>query len=586
MPNNKYLLCTIACFAVLSTASAVSAAPAKVALLHTNPVLGDDDHNVAALQSLVQRALAQGANIVLTPELATTGFAITRDQVVSDLGFTSPYPELAGIEALARQYAAYVLVGIAEVTPDQHVYNSVVVFGPNGLVTTEEKRGLSGFHDRGILPFDVIPTIYGDLGIMICSDVFLPDWIRILATKGADIILLPANWFGSSDQQEIWQTRARENGVWFLTANRWGRETDTRFGFPFDLDMNDGPSAAITPDGEIRLFYRAEDVPNPVDQILLYDVDVPSSRIGTRATPTYSVNFRRPEAYAAIGNGLYDRDTGNQTAPGLPPDGTARIASIAYKPSLTDSSANLATIAQLWAAKATQADVVVLPGLGITSHPVPTSDPNWSRAAPWTSLQSFVEANHISLLVTTLVESDPTAGFPEALVLVQPGRAPILSRQIHDSLTGRGTGHAPISIDLAHARVGALIGRDALFPEVVTALAKSGTDILVISSTVGAASTSHDVNAPAYFWEPAALLRMWKTRTNDGVHLAASDWTGNGVVIEETGGIIGNLVATNSSNPVAAIDTLMDSDPFAFDSVRVKFLNHYYSFDLAALLGP
>src|SRR6185369_17267677 len=100
-------------------------------------------------------------------------------------------------------YRAYVLVAIAEVTPTpaQQVYNTVVVFGPRGLVTTSEKRGLSGWHDRGILPFEVIPTIYGDLGVMICSDVYLPDWIRILATEGADLILLPANWFGSSDQQ-------------------------------------------------------------------------------------------------------------------------------------------------------------------------------------------------------------------------------------------------------------------------------------------------------------------------------------------------------------------------------------------------
>jgi predicted amidohydrolase len=584
--TTQRVLRAIGCLVALSTASAVSAAPAKVALIHSFPALGDVSHNVASLESLVQRALMQGANIVVTPELATTGFSITREQVVSELGFTSPYPELAGIEALARQYRAYVLVGIAEVTPTQQVYNTVVVLGPSGLVTTSEKRGLSGWHDRGVLPFEVIPTIYGDLGVMICSDVYLPDWIRILATEGADLVLLPANWFGSTDQQEIWQTRARENGIWFLTANRWGMETDTRFGTPFVYNMNDAPSAAITPDGEIQLFYRAMDVPNPVDEILLYDVDVPSYRIGTRFSPTYSLNFRRPGAYTAIANGLYDRDTGNQMAPGLPPDGTTRIASIAYQPNLTDAGANLAAIAQRWAAKATVADVVVLPGRGITSIPVATSNPAWFRAAPWTRLQGFVEANHIALLVTTLLEWDPEGWFPEALVLVQPGKAPILSRQIHDSLTSRGTGNAPAFIDLAHARVGVLTGRDALFPEAVTALAKSGADILVISSAVGAASTSHHVNAPAYFWEPAALVRMWKTRSNDNVHVAASDWTGNGVVIEETGGIIGNLVATNASNPVAAIDTITDSDPFAFDSVRVKLLNHYYAFDLNALLGP
>jgi predicted amidohydrolase len=328
------------------------------------------------------------------------------------------------------------------------------------------------------------------------------------------------------------------------------------------------------------------DVPSPVDRILLHDVNVPSHRIGTWTNPSYSVKFRRPAAYAAIGNGLYDRDTGNRMAPGLPPDGTTRIASLAYKPSLTASTANLTTIAQLWASEATQADVVVLPGRGITSNPVNTSNPAWFQAAPWTSLQSFVEANAISLLVTTLVESGSNAGRPEALVLVRPGQAPIVSRQIHDSMGAHGTGHAPTYIDLAHARVGVLTGRDALFPEAVTALAKSGTDIVVISSSVGATSTSHDVNAPGYFWEPAALLRMWKTRTNDIVHLAASDWTGNGVVIEETGGIIGRLVATSSSNPVEAINTITNSDPLSYNSVRVKYLNHYYSFDLNALLGP
>lgn len=579
-----------ACFVDSSTDSIIYTAPkgtpTRVALLHTDPVLGDDDANVATLRSLVQSALTQGANIVVTPELATTGFSITRAQVVNDLGFTSPYPELAGIEALARQYAAYVLVGIAEVTPDQHVYNTVVVFGPNGRVATAEKRGLSGFHDRGVLPFEVIPTSYGDLGVMICSDVYLPDWIRILALEGADLILLPANWFGSPDQQEIWQTRARENGVWFLTANRWGMETDTRFGVPFEYNMNDAPSAAITPDGELQLFYRAMDVPNPANKILLYDVEVPPSRIEARTTPSYSVNYRRPEAYAAIGNGLYDRDTGNQMAPGLPPDGTTRIASITYEPAPTDSDSNLDSIAKLWASEATQADVVVLPGYGITSTPVHTPNPSWFRAGPWPKLQSFVEANGISLLVTTLVEAGSGAGRAEALVLVRPGQAPILSRQIHDSTGAHGTGHAPTYIDLAHARVGVLTGRDALFPEAVTALAKSGADIVAISSSVGATPTSHDVNAPGYAWEPAALLRMWKTRTNDGVHLAASDWTGNGVVIEETGGIIGNLVVTSASNPAEAINTITNSDPFSFDSVRVKFLNHYYSFDLNALLGP
>jgi predicted amidohydrolase len=586
MQTHKKLVSTCMWFAVLSTAGSAWGAPAKVALLHTFPALGDDDANVATLETLVEVALLEGANIVVTPELATTGFAITRTQVENDLGFTSPFPELAAIEDLADQHDAYVLVAIAEVAPPSQVFNTVVVFGPDGLVTTVEKRGLTGFHDRGILPFDVIPTVYGDLGVMICSDSYLPDWFRILSMNGADIVLLPANWFGSSDQHEIWQTRARENSTWFFTANRWGEELDTRFGFPFLLEMDDAPSAVISPDGELQLFYRAMDVPEPVDEILTFEIEVPAFRIGNELTPSYSLNFRRPEAYGAIANEFYDRDTGNQMVPNLPPDGTTRIASIAYQPSLLNANANLNTIASLWAAEATTADVVVLPGRGITSVPVNTSNPNWHQAAPWTGLQSFVEANDFSLLVTTLIQVSATAGLPDAVVLVRPNEVPILSRQIHDSLIGLGTGDEPTFIDLAHARVGVLTGRDALFPEAITALTKSGTDILVISSAVGVPVTSHDVNAPAYFWEPAALLRMWKTRSNDNLHVAASDWTGNGVVIEETGGIIGTLQAANAGNQVAVLNTITNSDPFSFDSVRVKFLNHYYSFDLEALLGP
>jgi predicted amidohydrolase len=570
---------------VAAGAPSADAVPAKVALIHSFPVLRDVTANVAALELLVEQAFVQGADIVVTPELATTGFSITNAEVVGGLGFTYPYPQLDGIRDLAVQYHGYVAVAIAELTPESLVYNTVVLYGPSGLVTTRQKRGLSGFHERGIVPFDVVPTIYGDLGLMICSDVYLPDWIRVAALKGADIVLLPANWWGAGGQEQIWQTRARENGVWFFTANRWGTEVDTRFGFPFTYYMNDAPSAFITPDGEVQLDYRADDVPAPQDTILYYTVDVPQYRIGNARNPVYSVNFRRPEAYAAIANLYYRPDLGNQMVPGLPPDGTTRIASIAYRPHPLAPPANVAKIEQLWQAAGEQADVVVLPGLGVTAFPINSADPDWHNAAHWAALQAFVENNGILLLATTALELGGSSGLPEALVVLRPYEAPRLIRQIHNTLTGLGTGAEPAFIDLPHARVGLLTGRDALFPETGTALAKAGTDLLVVSSTAGASQTSANVNAPHYFWEPDALLRQWKTTSNNVFHVATSDWTGHGVVIEVTGGIIGNLATSDEAHPVAALDTITNSDPFGFDSVRVKFLNAYYSFDLAALLG-
>jgi predicted amidohydrolase len=556
-----------------------AAVPAKIALIHSNPVLGDDDANVVELESLVAEAFQHGADIVVTPELATTGFSITRAQVIADLGFTSPYPELDDIRDLAIQNQGYVFIAIAEVTPAQAVYNTVVVFGPNGLLTTRQKRGLSGWHDRGIIPFDVIHTVYGDLATLICSDSYLPEWIRIATLEGADIVLLPANWWGRGGQEEIWQTRARENGVWFLTANRWGTEVDERFGFPFTYYMDDAPSAAITPDGEIQLIYRTEEDPaGPSNKVLYYTVDVPHYRIGTELNPTYTVNFREPEAYGAIANLYYRPDLGNQPAPGLPPTGVTLAGSISYKPNLLAPALNLAKIQSLWDASNETAQVLVLPGRGITSVPVDTSNPSWYTSAPWTTLQSFVQNEGLLLLVTTIIENDGSGHLRESLLLVRPGQAPLLRGQIHDSIGLDGSGQAPLLLDLPNARVAVLTGRDALFPETNLAAAKSGADLVLISSAAGAEVTSHDVNAPHYFWEPPALLREWKTRTNEVVHLAAADWTGNGAVIENMFGGINRLEETNAATPVQVLD--LDSS-----FVRTKFLNAYYPFDLDVLLS-
>lgn len=555
------------------------AIPVKVALIHSNPVLLDVDANLTTLESLVEEAFLEGANIVITPELSTTGFCITRNQVITDLGFTDPYPELDPIRGLAIQHQGYVVIAIAEVALTGEVYNTAVIFGPGGFVTRQHKRAMSGWHDRGILPFDVITTPYGDIAPVICSDSYLPDLLRIVTLKGADLILLPANWWGQYGQEEIWQTRARENGLWIFVANRWGTEIDERWGFPYTYYMDDAPSVVITPDGSIQLIHRAEDDPVPSDKILYYTVDVPQYRIGSAYTPVYSVNYRRPEAYGEIANLYYRPDLGNQPAPNLPSVGVTHAASLSYKPKPFSPSANLVEIERIYLDYGGGADIIVLPGLGVTSLPVNSSDPDWYAAAHWDQLQDFVENNGLTLLVTTMLEYDPGLHhLHHTLVLVQPGQLPLLHRQTHDSLLAKGSGAEPVILDLPHARIGILTGRDALFPETATHLAKSGIDILIVSSTVGAPVTSHNVNSPNYSWKVDALLRLWKTRTDHVFHLVASDWTGSGVVIENTYGLIGRCETVDSAYPLKMLD--LDSS-----FVRTKYLNAYYSFDLDILLG-
>ncbi|MGK4006319.1 nitrilase-related carbon-nitrogen hydrolase [Sorangium sp. So ce1036] len=573
----KFSACGIASSALLLAVNA-AAASAKVALIHSNPGLGEVTANVAALDALVEEAFQNGADIVVTPELATTGFSITREEAVDSLGFTSPYPELDNVRDLAMAYHGYVAVGIAEVTPSEGVYNTMVLFGPDGLIETQQKRGLSGWHDAGDIPFDVITTPYGDLGMLICSDSYLPDWTRIIALEGADIVLVPANWWGRDGQEEIWQTRARENGLWFLAANRWGTEVDERFGAPFTYYMNDAPSAAISPDGDIQLIYRTEDDPlSPGDTILYQTVVVPDERIGNASNPAYSLSHREPSAYGAIANPYYRRDLGYEPAPGLPTAGPVRVASMAYEPALFPAH-NITTINQLWSMRSQDADVLVLPGLGVSVLPVSSSSSGWHSAFPWSALQGFVEQNGLSLLVTTAIEYEHQATLRESLVLVRPGMPPSLHAQIHDTpFLANGSGAEPVLLDLPNARVGVLTGQDALFPETGTHLAKAGADLVLITSTSGSRAPNDPLSSIGYHWDVDALRRMWKTRTNEVVHLAASDWTGNGILVANGGGYISNMedVGAGGRLKIMSLDT---------STVRQKFLNSYYPFDLAALL--
>jgi predicted amidohydrolase len=58
---------------------------------------------------------------------------------------------------------------------------------------------------------------HGKKGVLICADTFLMYRVRIAALKGAQKILVPANWWGNNGQVELWQTRAKE-GVWILSG--------------------------------------------------------------------------------------------------------------------------------------------------------------------------------------------------------------------------------------------------------------------------------------------------------------------------------------------------------------------------------
>jgi hypothetical protein len=131
----------------------------------------------------------------------------------------------------------------------------------------------------------------------------------------------------------------------------------------------------------------------------------------------------------------------------------------------------------------------------------------------------------------------------------------------------------PLYVDLPHARVGLVVDRDALMPETTLNLAKWGADLVLIP---------HDFGTQRYAVDSVGMMPwpyfLWQTLSNDGVHVLATNDFGMGQIVVNGGGYIDSVVTLGPAPSVAVVT--LQSGP-----VRTKYLNAYYDFDLAALLG-
>ena len=86
---------------------------------------------------------------------------------------------------------------------------------------------------NGGADYPVFDTKLGRIGVLICYDVCFPETSRVLALKGADIVLVPAAWRASSYFKEWWDLnlscRALDNLVYVGAANRCGQSGDELF---------------------------------------------------------------------------------------------------------------------------------------------------------------------------------------------------------------------------------------------------------------------------------------------------------------------------------------------------------------------
>ncbi len=212
---------------IIRAPSVCSAGPVSFmfAGLKLLPAKWDKAANFAKLDAVARRAVAAGAELIVTPEGYLEGYIgnakmnpdLTREKYIAAAEAVDG-PWVRKVEGLARELHVHMLIGFAERRGDR-VFNSTALIGPDGkrigLYSKSHTGGQEPFNEAGG-QFPVFDTALGRFGLLVCFDRQLPETSRILAIKGAQMILVPAFGLGIEEINEdiMMRTRAYENGVY------------------------------------------------------------------------------------------------------------------------------------------------------------------------------------------------------------------------------------------------------------------------------------------------------------------------------------------------------------------------------------
>ena len=179
----------------------------KIACIQMEPVIGEKERNVRRSLELVEDAAANGAHLLVLPELCNSGYVFDLREEAFALAEEIPNgPTCRGWQEAARKHNLHIVAGINE-RDGQVLYNASVVIGPAGHLGTFRKVHLWNkenlFFERGNLGFPVFRTPFGRIGTFICYDGWFPESFRLCALQGADIVCSRRTGFQFQGRRKI-----------------------------------------------------------------------------------------------------------------------------------------------------------------------------------------------------------------------------------------------------------------------------------------------------------------------------------------------------------------------------------------------
>lgn len=269
--------------------------------------------NTARLEQHIRRAAAEGAALVVLQELHNgLYFCQTEDTARFDEAEPIPGPSTQRFGALARELGIVLVLSLFERRAPGLYHNTAAVLEKDGSIAGIYRKmhipDDPAYYEKfyftpGDLGFQPIPTSVGMLGVLVCWDQWYPEAARLMAMRGADLLIYPTaiGWESTdadaekSRQLDAWRTVQRghavANGLPVITVNRTGYEPDPSGqtgGIRFW-----GNSFAAGPQGELLA-----ELPSDKEEVRVVEIDLGRSENVRRWWPFF--RDRRIDAFDGL----------------------------------------------------------------------------------------------------------------------------------------------------------------------------------------------------------------------------------------------------------------------------------------------
>jgi predicted amidohydrolase len=250
------------------------------------------------LVSAVRDAAAMGAQLVVLPELASSGYCFRNREEALAAGESLDGPSVTALRQVSEELSMTVVVGLP-LRDDDELYNAAVALEDGQVLGVYRKSHLWAREKLWFVAGDrrplVVPTRCGVVAVVVCYDLEFPEVVRAAAEAGAEIVAAPVNWPNlehPSDQIAIEVVKAQAcaayYGLYVVVADRHGDERGTRWL---------GGSCIIAPTGYLLAGPATPPGQLAHEALLLADVDPAVSRDKSLGAHNHRLRDRRRTLY-------------------------------------------------------------------------------------------------------------------------------------------------------------------------------------------------------------------------------------------------------------------------------------------------